>query len=50
MLIIARNIYQIIPDSHKESALFQETHFNINMLNTVESPRDLSQNLGLQEL
>lgn len=50
MLDIARNIYQITPDSHKVSPLFQRTHFNINMLNIVEAPRGLSKNLGLAEL
>lgn len=47
MLDIARNIHQIAPDSHKESPLFQRTYFNINMLNIMEPPRGLSQNLGL---
>lgn len=48
MLDIARNIYQITPDSHKISPLFQRTHFN--MLNIMEAPRGLSKNLGLAEL
>lgn len=50
MLDIVRNIYQITPDSHKESPLFQRTYFNINVLNIMEPPRGLSQNLWLEEV